>query len=422
MNGKVVSYNFKKGDSVRFGNHSIFITGVNGNNITFAQCNADGHCAIDWDATTYNGQTITASYLRAHLSYIDRPMMTGDLNLDGVINSEDVTVFDNTLKKDGATIGDAPAAVYDTNYDGVVNETDYNRIKNMSGSTLNGVRYVNATKRTVTPIWMNTTVYTTDYTFMTADGNFYSTENGLNGGATFYGNFNTTKTNVTVPATVTNPKNNTTYQVTSVGYYGGREPGNKLISKIKTLNLPYTVRQINRYAFWNAALQNIKFPSNSTLKTVEDCAFMHAESLNYVQFPPSLETIGSQAFDSCKQLVSVYMTPDSTGNGKFRSMGDGAFLHCPNLWKVRIANNKDYRIFIGENGSVFDDNDESIRLELPNTIANNPGILHFAGASDVAKWRNVTLHIDCGNYIIYDNNYQVAATHPSTAISSVYPN
>lgn len=43
----------KAGDIVRYKNngHSIFITAVNGDTVTYADCNSDGHCRIRWNKT-----------------------------------------------------------------------------------------------------------------------------------------------------------------------------------------------------------------------------------------------------------------------------------------------------------------------------------------------------------------------------------
>lgn len=43
----------KPGDIIRYkyDSHSIFVTGVSGNTITYADCNSDGHCIIRWNVT-----------------------------------------------------------------------------------------------------------------------------------------------------------------------------------------------------------------------------------------------------------------------------------------------------------------------------------------------------------------------------------
>ena len=56
----------KPGDIVRYKNngHSIYVIGVNGDTVVYADCNSDGHCKIRWDAT------ISKATLRASFSYL----------------------------------------------------------------------------------------------------------------------------------------------------------------------------------------------------------------------------------------------------------------------------------------------------------------------------------------------------------------
>ena len=57
----------KPGDIIRYKNdgHSIYVYGVSGDTITYADCNSDGHCIIRWD------QTISKSTVRSTFSYVD---------------------------------------------------------------------------------------------------------------------------------------------------------------------------------------------------------------------------------------------------------------------------------------------------------------------------------------------------------------
>lgn len=55
----------KAGDIVRYKNngHSIFVTAVNGNTVSYADCNSDGHCRIRWNSI------ISKSTLRSSFTY-----------------------------------------------------------------------------------------------------------------------------------------------------------------------------------------------------------------------------------------------------------------------------------------------------------------------------------------------------------------
>lgn len=52
----------KPGDIVRFRNHSIYIIGVDGDVLTYTDCNSDGHCVIRWDATITR-QALAANFV-----------------------------------------------------------------------------------------------------------------------------------------------------------------------------------------------------------------------------------------------------------------------------------------------------------------------------------------------------------------------
>ena len=56
----------KAGDIVRYkyNSHSIFVIGVDGDTVTYADCNSDLHCQIKWD------QTVTKSELKASFAYV----------------------------------------------------------------------------------------------------------------------------------------------------------------------------------------------------------------------------------------------------------------------------------------------------------------------------------------------------------------
>ncbi len=57
----------KAGDIIRYKNdtHSIFVTGVNGNTITYADCNSDGHCKIMWDKTISKSDIYGFNYVQS---------------------------------------------------------------------------------------------------------------------------------------------------------------------------------------------------------------------------------------------------------------------------------------------------------------------------------------------------------------------
>ena len=58
--------NLKAGDIVRYKNdgHSIYVTAVDGNTVTYTDCNSDGHCKIMWD------KTISKSTLKSTFTHV----------------------------------------------------------------------------------------------------------------------------------------------------------------------------------------------------------------------------------------------------------------------------------------------------------------------------------------------------------------
>ena len=79
--------NLKAGDIVRYKNngHSIFVTAVNGDTVTYTDCNSDGHCIIRWD------QKISKATLRAsftHVRIAPRTLVTNEgHNPQGMVDS-----------------------------------------------------------------------------------------------------------------------------------------------------------------------------------------------------------------------------------------------------------------------------------------------------------------------------------------------
>lgn len=61
--------NVKAGDILRYGYHSIFITKVAGDTLTYADCNSDGHCKIRWDATIKKSQIHNLVYIQHANNY-----------------------------------------------------------------------------------------------------------------------------------------------------------------------------------------------------------------------------------------------------------------------------------------------------------------------------------------------------------------
>ena len=393
--GKKVKYYPQIGDSVRIKDkHSIFITSTNSYEIKFAQCNADSHCGIDWDQTSYDGQTFTPSNLYKFVTYVDRPMLVGDLNLDGIVNSEDADIFKNTMMKDSSQLGNAPLSAYDADFNNYINEADYKKLMNMSGSAFQSLRYVNSRRGSVTSRWNR--VDTTSGNFM-VNGGIYTTSCNSTGGASFIGTLDTEQTSFSIPNTVKNPEDGITYNVTEVGYAGNRGPNVGRICKLKTVTIPPNVQKIVNYAFYGCALEQINFSSSSTLKSIGEYAFYNSNLANIV-IPTTVETIGAGAFRSCKKLTFFKVAQNTAKSCNLRLIGDYAFKECTSLNEVRIENNISRIIKLGTTNGIFD-----------TSKAVNNNLLVYAGCYKINEY-NDSSYV---NKLCYKT---------STSLSRVYPN
>lgn len=61
--------NVKAGDILRYGTHTIFVTKVSGDTLTYADCNSDGHCKIRWNAKIKKSQIHYFSYIKHANNY-----------------------------------------------------------------------------------------------------------------------------------------------------------------------------------------------------------------------------------------------------------------------------------------------------------------------------------------------------------------
>ena len=408
----------KNGDAVRIGGrHSIFITNANPSGHTFAQCNADGHCGIDWDATQYSGVTITTAALRQSATYFERPVLVGDLDLDGYVDNADAVIFANTVMKNGHHVGHAPASAYDTNYDGYINEDDYSKLQHMSSSSFTSMKYVNDRRGSVDSRWNY--VYEEDGDFL-YNGGIYTTRCNTTSGYSFIGVMDRELTSFSVPEYVTNPTDGHTAAVREIGYTSRRAPNTIWINKLQSITIPKTVQKIGEKAFYNTDLRSITFAANSQLSEIEPYAFFSTD-LENVTLPPRIWTIGEGAFDSCTSLNSVTVSANAQNLCYLRDVGNNAFRGCTALNNVRISNSANF-IEFGTTAGVFDPN-ASLTLYLPNNTSG-AGYLDLQTA-DAAKFRNNSLRIYAGNYVINEYNGSTFVKRlvkkTATSLTRVYP-
>ena len=90
-----------------------------------------------------------------------------------------------------------------------------------------------------------------------------------------------------------------------------------------------TLEAIGNYAFYNLDIETIEFPD--TLQTIGSYAFSANESLATVRFGSGLKTIASHAFHYCIRLEETDFT-----NSQLRTVNDSAFRDCNSLKKVHF--------------------------------------------------------------------------------------
>ena len=94
------NFQFRVGDIVRINNqHSVFITEVNGSSLKIADCNAGGTCIIRWNvAASYTNNKFYLGGTAYNVSFVERPILAGDVNGDSQITWEDVDIISQIFR------------------------------------------------------------------------------------------------------------------------------------------------------------------------------------------------------------------------------------------------------------------------------------------------------------------------------------
>jgi len=100
-------------------------------------------------------------------------------------------------------------------------------------------------------------------------------------------------------------------------------------SSIQYVNLPKGVRTIGACAFFDSnQLQEVVFPE--CLTTIKEKAFDHCGHLYHINLPPALQTIEYHGFYYCTNLKEVYLP------AQLQKLGAFAFGKCENLRYINI--------------------------------------------------------------------------------------
>lgn len=102
-------------------------------------------------------------------------------------------------------------------------------------------------------------------------------------------------------------------------------------TELRRINIPSTVTTIKRNAFTGTPVQYLTFSPGSQLQTIECYAFQNCKSLQEVDLPEGLFTIGHAAFDQCSAIKRVVMPNSVTAVRAY------AFQGCTSMTSIRFS-------------------------------------------------------------------------------------
>ena len=130
---------------------------------------------------------------------------------------------------------------------------------------------------------------------------------------------------VVIPATVTNPDGDKTYNVTGIG-----NRAFFLCLNLASITIPASVNSIGTEAFSNClGLTSVTIPESVT--SIGNKAFFFCVNLASVTIPKSVNSIGTEAFHACESLTSITIPKNVT------SIGTDAFVNCKGLASITVA-------------------------------------------------------------------------------------
>ena len=152
---------------------------------------------------------------------------------------------------------------------------------------------------------------------------------------------------------------NKTYTVTGIGKYAFRD------SKIATIKLPDTVKDIDYSAFKNANITSIEIPGS--VQFIKDSAFFGCENLTEIDIPGSVSYVEDSAFGYCNNLKKIVL------HKGLKKIGECAFEGAKEVQQLTIP---DSVLEIGASAfhQVGYNTPNRLALRIPNsvlTIGNN---------------------------------------------------
>lgn len=102
---------------------------------------------------------------------------------------------------------------------------------------------------------------------------------------------------------------------------------------LSTVKLPAGLKKIGSYAFYNNTLTELDLSSCTQLQTIGSNAFDRCRNLSTVKFPASLQSIGANAFYYCDKIA-----PEFAEGSSLKSIGAYAFYSCSEMTSISIPN------------------------------------------------------------------------------------
>lgn len=107
-------------------------------------------------------------------------------------------------------------------------------------------------------------------------------------------------------------------------------------STIRTVTIPPSIREIQRYAFSNTkTLQTLTIQEGTEI--IGEQAFSYCSSLKKVEFPATLCQIGQRAFRACTALETASFADPLYANS-MKALAFECFRECSSLQRVRLPN------------------------------------------------------------------------------------
>ncbi|MBP3597794.1 MAG: leucine-rich repeat protein, partial [Clostridia bacterium] len=143
---------------------------------------------------------------------------------------------------------------------------------------------------------------------------------------------------VTIPSTCTEIEDNCFYHcenLKQINFKGNniKRIGNSAFSKVAIidLRLPDSIESIGEWCFYHSKIKKLELPKN--LKNVEKYAFSGCADVEKIVLPDKLESIKEHAFDGFRKITDELVIPASV-----KEIGASAFYCSENYSKIKFQN------------------------------------------------------------------------------------